>query len=734
MAMVAGALEREADDLRGKRRPGIADLLRTAAAAQQGRAFLWSPIAITFGIWFYFGLASEPSLVVAGAIAVAATLMLWFGRTIPLLFLAGLMASGLVLAKIRTEITATPLLSATTPEVRVTGRVIGVDRASRSRLTLLLDTEAIADQPPEHTPRRLRLSLAAKLGTPIVGTRVALNARLAPLPSPVQPGGFDYGRRLWFGSIGGTGRATSPIEVLDPSIPLNAQFSNMLSSVRAGMSARIAAVLEEPYASFAEALINGERSSIPQDMNQSLMVSGLFHILSISGLHMWLVVGGVFWTARAAMALIPPVALRFPIKKWAALVALAMGLFYMLLANSGVATQRSFIMIAVVFFAVLVDRPALSTRNLAIAAWIILLSEPEAAVEAGFQMSFLAVLGLVAFYEAWVRFTVSRDGEFPVQRHWLKRFGLKVTKAIAASILTTLVAGTMSSIPAAYHFGRLAPYSLIANGLALPVISILVMPFALIAAVLMPLGLERFPLYVMGEGLHLVMAISNWVAGFPGAHVVAPQPSPIAVAFLGAGACAICLLTGWARALGVMLVIPAVTLLFASAGQPDILIERTGQNVALRSADGLLVPALAKRARFTVEKWLIVNGEEIRPVDAARRSGWTCLHNRCDATVKGKRIAYLSKLEDTVLDCDGIDILITDFPLRRSCRSVPLRIDRFDLWRAGAHAICIENGAVVVETARGSQGDRPWVVRPEARKTPFKPFKASDGGAKITVH
>ncbi len=116
---------------------------------------------------------------------------------------------------------------------------------------------------------------------------------------------------------------------------------------------------------------------------------------------MWLVAGGVFWAVRAALALSPPLALRWPIKKWAAASALLMGLFYMLLAEGGVATQRSFIMIAVVFFAVLVDRPALSTRNLAIAALLVLVFEPEAAVEASFQMSFLAVLGLVAFYEAW---------------------------------------------------------------------------------------------------------------------------------------------------------------------------------------------------------------------------------------------------------------------------------------------------------------------------------------------
>jgi competence protein ComEC len=183
------------------------------------------------------------------------------------------------------------------------------------------------------------------------------------------------------------------------------------------MGARIHAVLDEPYASFAEALITGERSTIPAEVNRSLQVSGLYHILSISGLHMWLVAGGVFWAVRAVLALVPGLALAWPIKKWAAAAAVATGLFYLLLADSGVATERSFIMVAVVFFAVLVDRPAVSARNLALAALLILLREPEAAVDASFQMSFFAVMGLVAVYEAWSR---RRKEEGP-PRHWAFR-------------------------------------------------------------------------------------------------------------------------------------------------------------------------------------------------------------------------------------------------------------------------------------------------------------------------
>lgn len=722
--MSAGAFERVADEEQTKS-SRLSGWLSLALARQQGRAFLWWPIALTLGIWTYFALETEPSLligIICGSVALA---LFGVGRSLPLVTLAALVAAGFALAKFRSEMVATPLLRSTTSEVLVTGRVAGVERAGRGRVIVILTPDAIEGLGSEKTPLRLRLSSPLKNGTPLSGTRVSLKARLSPLPTPVQPGGFDYGRKLWFESVGGTGRVTGAITLLDASVPMRAKFEAFLADTRAAMGRRIHAALDEPYASFGEALITGERSTVPKDLNDSLLASGLFHILSISGLHMWLVAGGVFWAMRAALALIPPLALRWPIKKWAAASALLMGLFYMLLAEGGVATQRSFIMIAVVFFAVLVDRPALSTRNLAIAALLVLVFEPEAAVEASFQMSFLAVLGLVSFYEAWGAYRRGRDGDQKAISHWAVRLAAKLALAAIASLLTTVIAGSMSSIPAVYHFGRLSPYSLVANGLALPVIGILVMPFALISALLMPFGLEALPLYVMGEGLKLVLWISDSVAGFPGAMMVVPEPSAVSVALLATGTVLICLLLGPVRWSGLGFVGAATALMLTPAPQPDILIERSGQNVAIRDPQGLLVPAMPRRARFTVDKWLQSNGEEVTLAEAARRPGWSCRDKRCDASVKGRLIAYVSKAEGLPLDCTGIAILIADFPLRGACSAVPIRIDRFDLWRKGAHSVTLATDGILIEAAAVSQGDRPWASRPERRSTPYKPAASS---------
>jgi len=689
------------------------------AAAQEGRLLHWCPVMLAAGIGVYFALPQEPLMSLALLLAALGLCCLWLGRRAPVLFLVGVLALGFSLAKLRSDLAATPLLPATTGEVAMTGRVVALDRASAGRQVMILAPSMIAGLPQERLPRHVRLSLPARWGDLRPGDLLAFKARLSPLPAPVMPGGFDYGRKLWFEGIGATGRITSEPVVRGSGAGFGDWLDARLSGLRSLIGARIQAVLEEPYASFAEALITGERSSIPPEINRSLQVSGLFHILSISGLHMWLVAGGVFFAVRAVLALVPSLALAWPIKKWAAAAAVLTGLFYLLLADSGVATERSFIMVAVVFFAVMVDRPALSIRNLAVAALIVPISEPEAAVDASFQMSFLAVLCLSAVHEAWSRRAAARGDPAARHRHWFLRLAGWGITATAASLVTSFVAGVGSSLPAAYHFGRLSPYGVLANGLAVPVIGLVVMPAALCGALLMPLGLEWLPLRVMAEGLALVILISDWIAGLPGADAVMARPSASAMVVMVAGLVWIALIRGAARWAGLCPLAIGGWLALHPPAMPDLLIARSGENVALRTPDGLLVPAHARRARFSLEKWLAANGEEQSPAVAGSRPGWNCSGNHCRAEVSGRRVLYVSRSEGQRLDCAGVDVLVADFPLRGACLAVPIRIDRFDVWRNGAHAVYLSGGGTSVRTARQVQGGRPWVVQPEARARVF---------------
>ena len=704
-------------DAVASRKASLRDWIKAAAEAQQGRAMLWAPVALTIGIWGYFGLANEPSWIFLTPLAAAGVLLFWVSRSRPALALAALVILGCVLAKAKVDFVAAPALHATTAERLLSGTVEDRSLSGRGRQVIILGVDGIEGMAASALPRRLRLTGSLKQGEAAIGGRIAVKAMLAPLPTPVMPGGFDYGRQLWLDGIGGTGRITGKIETLAGDPPPRLKLVAALESLRQTIGVRIRATLDGVTAAIAEALITGERSSIPRDVNLSFQVSGLAHVLSISGLHMALVAGGVFWAVRAALAAVPRLALRRPIKKWAAVVALAAGFFYMLLAGSGVATQRSYIMIAVVFFAILVDRPAISVRNLALAAVIILAMQPDAAIQASFQMSFMAVMGLAAFYEFWSDWRRTRDMEVRQRRHWFMQLSQRLGAALAAAIVTTVVAGAMSSIPAAYHFGRVAPYSVIANGLALPVISFIIMPMALIGFVVMPLGLEGPPLWLMGKGIELMIRISDWVADLPGAATIVPQQSPVSAMIMALGAAMLCLLRGHGRLAGPVVV--AAGLLLGGKPMPDILIDRTAATVAVLDPAGMLVPAPGRKGRFSVTKWLLANGEEGSPAEAAKRAGWSCDENRCTASVHGKTVAYVRKEGDT-LSCAGIDILIASYPLRGACKTVPIRVDRFDLWKNGAHALRIDGGPAVITTARGEAGERPWVAIPERRTDKYK--------------
>ncbi len=684
------------------------------ASAGRGRV-IWAPVALTIGIWAYFSLPVEPGAAIMLLFAGLAAALLWIasGRFTPTMVSFAL--AGFVAAQIRTDIVHTPMLASATGDVVVVGLVHDIDRRSPKRYTQTLEPTSIEGLSPAETPRRLTIAGLTSQGTAQIGERVAVKARLFPISGPIAPGGFDYARQLYFAGIGGTGRITANIAHLSSETSPRMWASRFLGTLRQEIGKRIAARLEGTTAAVAEALITGERASIPRAVNQSMQISGLAHILSISGLHMSLAAGGIYWLVRALLALWPHAALRWPIKKWAACAALAVGFLYMELAGAAPATQRSYIMIAVVFFAILVDRPAISLRNLALAAILILLLQPESAVQASFQMSFMAVLGLAAMYEWWGR----RRGE-PEYRIEGKasRVIRKIAGAILASIATSIVAGGFSSVPAAFHFGRIAPYGVLANGLAIPAISLMVMPAAIAAVIAMPLGLDAWPLFVMGKGLNLVIAISDWVAGLPGARTVLPQMPLVAAILIASGLVIMCLAKGVRKLAFIPCVAAGMASMSLQPTTPDVLIDRTAAAVAYRDHNGILVVTQSRSSAFAISKWLQMNGEQVTVKEALSRPGWQCSEQACNASVNGKMLVYLKSELPQQRDCAGADVVIAASPLRGACRNVPVRIDRFDVWRHGAHALSVRDEIITVSNARQAQGQRPWVVIPKPRRKP----------------
>ena len=328
---------------------------------------------------------------------------------------------------------------------------------------------------------------------------------------------------------------------------------------------------------------------------------------------------------------------------------------------------------------------------------------PASLFDPSFEMSFAAVVGLVALVE-----TNSRRVDDRAQDVSFLWRGLRRLWAIAvADVMTALVATAAVAPLAIYHFHRLSHYGVVANLIALPLVGLPIMPFALVRLLAMPFGLEAWPLQVMGLGIDLLVATGKWVASWPGAVSVLPSISGTALLLIVLGGLWLCLWqTRW-RALG--LIIVAAGLLVSGEGtKPDVLIECDGRK-ALRAEDGTLALPPATRANYSVDNWLLADGEDRDAEEVAANSPFRCDLLGCIGKVKGKTIAVIRHPVALEEDCRIADIEIAPFNVSKGCSTARVVVDRRALQAEGAHAIYIEGLSNRSESVAETRGRRPWV-------------------------
>ncbi len=682
----------------------------SALAAQRDRWVAWLPVFLGVGIGLYFALPTEPDAAVGPAALAAAALLAWSlrRRLMPLAFGIALLAaaSGFALAQWAAALAAAPVLERQVGPLRVEGRAAVVEATPRGQRVLLENLTLGRDLP---VPRRVRVTLTSRSQPVAPGDRIAVTAVLAPPPPPSVPGGYDFARRAWFEGLGGVGYAVRRVEVL--AAPEPGPFERLrlgLSAARRQMTERVTAVVPGEAGAVLAALLTGERAAIGQETWDAYRDSGLAHLLAISGLHMSMVAGLAFLVVRGALALVPAVALRRPIKKWAAVAALAATFAYLLVAGAPVPTQRAFVMIAIVLLAVLVDRTAISMRTVAWAAAAVLAWQPEALVGASFQMSFAAVVALIAAYEALGPRLAAWRGE----GGWARGVGLYVG-GIAG---TTVIAGLATAFFAAHHFSRFASWSVAANLVAVPVTGAVVMPLGMLGLLLMPLGLDGPALALAGWGVGLVNRTAAAVAAWPGAALALPAPPTWAVAVFALGGAWLCLWRGRLRLWGVPALAVAVAAT-AAVRPPDLLVDGRARLMAVRGADGGLLLSSGRGGRMVRDAWLERHGAGLPArvfAEAAAADGLRCDSLGCLWRRDGVTVALARRLEALAEDCAVAQVVVSAEPTRRLCRA-PVVIDRFDVWREGAHAVWLNDSSPRVETVRGVQGERPWTRRPERR-------------------
>jgi competence protein ComEC len=434
------------------------------------------------------------------------------------------------------------------------------------------------------------------------------------------------------------------------------------------------------------------------------------HDVSISGLHMVLAAGTFFWLARALLALSPHAVLLWPVKKIAAVIAMAGATAYCVFSGSEVATERSLVMTLVMLGAILADRPALSLRNLAVAALVVLAREPESLLGPSFQMSFGAVAALIAVSHA-LRGHLAAEPP----AGWIDRALQGARRGIIGLVAMTLVANLATAPFAAYHFQVLNPLGLVGNALALPLVSLVVMPAAVIGTLAYPFGLDRWVWTAMGWAVEAVLAVSRWVEGFAG--------STVPVAAFGTGAlvlmsAALLLAVLPASALRWLAVLPAGAgaALAMTPERFDLFIDREGAGAAIRGADGRLV-LVGRPSAFVTEQWLRADGDPRRADDPSLREGAPCDRLGCVVTLAdGRAVALVLEARAFPEDCRRAAAIVTRLVAPPGC-GASLVLDRPRLQASGATAVRFPaGGAPALRTARTVGEPRPW-----ARSIPAAP-------------
>ncbi|GAB4230992.1 MAG: ComEC/Rec2 family competence protein [Methyloligellaceae bacterium] len=706
-------------------RPGLlqsaASALTNALLREAQRWFLWLPVLFACGIALCFSLASEPGSRTVAALLLAGAGCAFLARRRalgwPLAIACLAIVSGFAAAKLRLTAVDTPMLLYKSGAVILRGWVEEIRTRSAKAHRILVKVAAIEGRPDLPALNRVRISYRFA-DPPSAGSAIRLRAVLLPPPGPVIPGGFDFARAAWFSGIGAVGFALQPARPWADAPPRSAgdKIRSAVARLRQQVDARIRTALPDSRGGVASALLTGKRGGIEDSHLQALRHSGLAHLLAISGMHMVILAGSLFWLIRALLAANPAIALRYPVKKISAIIALGGGGFYLLLSGMGIATQRAYLMMAIMFLAVLLDRPAITLRNVAMAALIILVIHPESLFSVSFQMSFSAALGLVAFYERWSRAQARHSPPLRAAGNPVVQLAVRVLKYGVGIAVTTLVASIAVAPFAAYHFHQLAQYSLIANLAAMPVFGLLVMPMALASLLAMPFGLEYWPLQVMAYGISLIITVAQTVSGWEGAVIrLQAMPGHSLLLLVAGGLWLILWQSRWRHA---GLVIAAAGILLAgSAERPDVLISRDAKVVAVRTPAGQLSAHMDRGGAYSLERWLAADGDKRNPEIARKDSVFRCDDVACLATVKGNTIAILLHPAAIREECATADIVVAQFPLghnRARCPGARRHFDIIDLERDGATALYLEGHAIRSATAAQKRGNWPWTGKTHA--------------------
>ncbi len=705
--------------------------------AERGRFILWLPVFMGAGVLTYFQLAYEPppwlgAKIAAACLALALAAWSWSVPRAAALS-AAFAALGFSSAQFATARMAPIETDLPAKAMSVSGTVRAVEILPNGRRVTLktvtlspdLQKKSLVATPARDLVRMVRFRMAKGDTTDIVtGDRVRVRAISRPPLPPAWPGGWDTQRDAFFANLGASGYALGRVEIVEHAPP--DRLASWIQWLRETIAARITAVLPNAEGKIAITLLTGAARGIPEADHAAFRDSGLAHILAVAGLHIGIVMGFALTGIRTAMALSERASLFWPTRKIAAVFALAVGGFYMVLTGAHVPIIRSFAMACLFTLAILAGRQPVSVCGLGIAGLALMTIAPQEVPGVSFQMSFSAVLALISGYEAmrpWLRKLYGKS--------WSKRF----LSHLVALALTSTLAGTASLPYGAYHFGHIQLYYIFSNMAAVPLTAFWVMPAGMISLLLMPLGLEALALVPMGWGVTGIIWIAKATAALPAATLAVPHMPEWGLAVLSAGIAFLGIWRSRIRLFGLIAIgIGIASPLFDRP--PDILLSGDAGLIGLRTEQGVFLHRTRSGTDFTRDAWLTRWHAAGVPAPASGEAASGALRCEKEFCVFRPRAdaqaAILMRGATKAPACEGIAALISAEPARGLCPYRGARpVDRFTVWKYGPTAVWLEPGGAVVVTDRDVRGVRPWVPpppKPRARPPSPLPVAPVDSG------
>ncbi len=678
--------------------------------AERDQLPLWLPVALGSGIsaWFVLPQRSEwiAFICLMLALAAAGLMIGWPRRLGRLAFWWGFAAAlGCLLIWIKATLVAHDVLDR--PSIaNVRGEIVAIeDQPAKGKVRLLVATHQLG------IPARLRVT-----SDPVAlerGNIVAFKTRLSPPPDAALPGGYDFTRAAWFLQLGAVGQVLGKVtkEGSDKGKPgLRDRLTNHIRSQLAGSEGGIAA-----------AFASGDRGAIALEDEDAMRASGLTHLLSVSGLHVTAVVAAAMFLLLRVLALSPLLALRWPLLAISAGGGALAGIGYTLLTGAEIPTIRSCIAALLVLLGVALGREAMTLRLVATGAITVLLFWPQALVGASFQLSFAAITSIVALHEipSVRNFMLRRDETY------IKRFA----RSIGGLLLTGIAVEVALAPIALFHFHKSGLFGALANLIAIPLTTFVIMPLEALALFLDIAGWGAPFWWLTGQALGLLLWLAHVVARAPGAVAMLPSMTPFVFGQLLGGGLWLLLWRAKIRRLGLLPVFSGAVL-GISEPAPDILVAREGQHMVVRSDSGR--PALLRER----------SGDFIRAA-LAERSGeaeviatfddWgaaDCTRDWCVAEIErgGRRWRIGGTRSRHMLDwraltklCGRLDIIVSDRRLPPRCQPRWLKLDRAKLEETGGLAITLGDPPILLST-RHQPDDHPWV---QIKAWPVRPVRAA---------